>query len=496
MMRVPLPAILVVVAFLVIPSMAMADSPYVDELYESYNMIDGGSLDGFSNVHGRVWDAQMFAATSAHNVSRVTLPLGIQSDSGSSPGTAVLEIRDSTRRLSLGSSSINMSSVSNSTDIAWYSFNFSPAISLEQGTTYSLVLHRGSTDDVDDAVRWYMDTTAPGYVGYSRYWSITSGQVWSEDAASDHLFEIWGNDDLLIQDAAVFQGFASAGIQDWLIAVHYTNTVEPGFPSGTPDKLWYIQLLDPDSNILAQSSIRMWGSRPGSIYLNANAASAMDWGNTSYQVRLYGNFGDNPSTVLTLNNNPGDSTGNHWIGNIGSSGNDLRAWCIHKARVMGEDDNDNETEYITQSEGIFRLNTEGGTIFEQGIPGLVARLGGDLFLSFEETNLPDETDFNQALQTSLDWETELGTDISATLTDLGTPLSLDGKTMGFIGIMLLYVVVVVVAVPTGHTAAGLIGGSGLLLWGMSLGVVDVVWIGIAALVMVAMFGWHMVLRNT
>lgn len=286
--------------------------------------------------------------------------------------------------------------------------------------------------------------------------------------------------DVSIDSARVFHSYAEAN--DWMILVRYNNSDSDYAPYTDPSETWALQLRDDTGTVVAQYPIRMWGIRPGSIYISATEASALEWGNADYSVVMHATY--NASFDYTFNLSATD-----WRG---SSMSQLDSFCVYSAKLMAAEDSTTYT--ISTAEFGDVLNAEGGSIFIRGIPGLDV-IRPELFFVTETIIGEWETDdFTHSYADTLsDYESALGTQLAAILTDQEEITNLSGRWLGGLIVFAVFVIVSGFGVRVGHFGGGLAVGSLVLLTGVLIGLIPMaalfVVLGLGLLVFVKATIW-------
>lgn len=233
-----------------------------------------------------------------------------------------------------------------------------------------------------------------------------------------------------VDDVKVYTGYAET--DDWLIVVVYnvsgTDTNSSCDIYAYP---WRIQLLN-GAIELTDNNLQQCGMRPASIYLNADTAAGLVWG-TNYSVKIYGNFGAEPNASRTIN-------ASDWVG---ENLNGLDQWVISKAKIIGTFDSVDYVDAVPVYGEV--LNTDGGYIFDTGIPYL-SHYRPDIFEITAESVIIDyeETDgtgsYGEGLYTT-PMEDIWGLPIATALDNMGFYFGIDGRIFGavlmFIGFICL-----------------------------------------------------------
>jgi hypothetical protein len=279
--------------------------------------------------------------------------------------------------------------------------------------------------------------------------SLTNEDVWIDNVFVTNRQNIqpvitsWGTEEyfnvasyLSIQDIKIFEGFKSTG--DWLICVRYLNLYPPYYDTYDVRQYFVIRLLNLAGTEIARTSLPAWGNKVGCIYLSASNVAVLNWG-SAYTVQIYGTFTGNPYTAYTL-------TSADWIGIDLTR---LDSWVITSAGVIGTYYSDILTANISTRGEV--LNTDGASIFNTGIPGLML-VRPNLFQIAQSGGTGRTTTFTQANKSDA-WQTMVGPDATALLTDMGSFINVDGRTIGVILCVILMVILAGFGLSPNHTMA-------------------------------------------
>lgn len=162
-----------------------------------------GADDDWCAIHGPNWKSQTVtpgktSTDAPFQLGRVRLKLYRVG----SPGTCTVYIRTSRTGPNLGSSSLNGNSFTNLPTGAWYTFDFSPYISLPATTPYYIIV-KASSGTSSSYVGWNVDSGngwTPQYSGGYIYQTSNSGSSWTyekdfgfwSDSVGTGLFDVWG----------------------------------------------------------------------------------------------------------------------------------------------------------------------------------------------------------------------------------------------------------------------------------------------------------------
>jgi len=446
-----------------------------DTLYEFWNTGVTGELC----ATGDTWYAQSFTTgATAHTVSQVRLKLYRVNN----PGIVTVGIY---RTSALHPTGLPLTEGTIDGDLLtvvvageWKAIDMEEEVSLEANTMYAIVVDaRGAA--AGNTVCWKL-AGAGGYAGGSEEDSTDGGISWATVAGVDFYFEVWGNPCMKMHGAKVFRNYLEAN--DWLIVCSYNNTYPVYYPSYDPEEYFLLQLVD-NVTVKAQETLPAWGYRPGSIYLSADVANSLQWGEiTNYKIRMYGDFGANPVEEYAF-------VAADWIGDDMLA---LDRWALTTGELMEENDNAIYIENVGAQGKVF--NKTGGPMFMLGIPAL-EEVRPHLFEWTLHTPGYDETDtWTHAGQP--DWEASVGTYIAGTFTGLGAPFNLSGKVIGLILIIGGYMIIAGLLAMIGHVALGLILPYPLILIGARFGFVPIVGLAVATAIVVILLIWSFWLSRT
>lgn len=452
-----LSGILLALGTVLVPSLPAqaADIPALHTYYQP-------TTDNQTKVFAGTFAAQTFTTdnVTSHTVTSIRLKLY----RAGSPGTVTAAIWKTTAGAPSGAAIGSGTLDGNQFDVAAniYEFTLTNELSLEFGTTYAIVLSATSGDSVTNYIYW-SNKTAGGYaLGYGTT-STNYGVTWSTAGfANDFYFELWGNQQMAIQDVKVFQSFRQA--DDWLITVRYVNTVAPYYDTYDIKKYFVIQLVD-NVTVVAQNVLPAWGNKVANIYIAAAQTVGMDWAKSTFKVRIYGTFTNNPYVEYTLL--PAD-----WAG---VDMTQLDSWVLSSASVLSTYYSTTMTTYIADRGEV--LNTTGGAIFSSGINGLSTVRPAIFQINTQSStyapNVTQQT-YRIALQ---DWQTNWGADGTLMLQRLGGIIGMTGDFIASIGFVMLMAALALFAFPAGHSTAANILCVPALAIGVFFGV-DLIFLGI------------------
>jgi hypothetical protein len=293
------------------------------------------------------------------------------------------------------------------------------------------------------------------YTYGSGYLSSNSGTTWT-DTGTSFLFDLWGRSCLQVDYGRVFTSYKDSG--DWLITFMYDDVYPPYYPVQDSKQYFAYQLVDYYGNVKAQTPCSSWGLRPGAIYLSAASVVPLQWGG-AYRVRLV-NLRD--GTIYM--EYPLQST--DWQGSDMSL---LDSWCLSIAQKIGAFYNTPLTTAVA-GRGLV-LNQAGGVMFATGIP-LLDSTRPNLF---QIASTPPSTTSNvypQTMRQAYQPAIMLGPDAYAAMTSIGNVFGVDGKTVGFAGLLMMTVVIAGWGFQPGHTIAATIISLIMFILAMVTGLLD------------------------
>jgi hypothetical protein len=472
-------------------------------LFESYTT--GGDADSTA-IYGQTYVGQTFTVGSiSHTISNVIVNLKVTG----TPGTITMIIESTTGGLpndeSIAITTVN-GDLYSSTVYSPADFVLADPISVDAGTEYSIYFYvvGGSASDY---ITLKTDASSPAYTGGTYVESVTGGTSWAATAGTDCLFKVYGNGLADIVSVGVFNGYIddpnstdiNVRLNDTLIVANIINTYSPYYPNQLASKYFSLQLLDTTGNIIiASDPVSGWGDGVSSIYIGENQTSQLQYG-AAYKLRLMGTFSGAPTTI-TYTLKPED-----WYGNNLTN---LYQWCINTALKMGSyySTSSSTISFVTQvsknklfgiipSGSSYVLNQEGGAIFDNGIPGLSLVLPG-LFQTFVGTIQYTQNSFTNSYQTgdnAIDtarWQENVGPTITTDATFLASFLQVDAKDLLVFFWIIVYALVAFWLINANQLAIALIGGFPWIMWGVYLGIVDVIVIGTIAAISALYIVWH------
>lgn len=441
------------------------------ELWESYTENDDADFE----MYGNIWGAQTFTVGDvAHTVLSVKLLLYREG----TPGTITVSIRETTTGdpsgTDLASATLDGDDFTDAAAGVWYEFAATTeGYSLEASTMYAIVV-RCEGGNAANSVHWRSDATAGAEADGQEETSVNAGATWTGDADDDFMFEVWGVSLLDVESAQVFRGYLED--DDMLFVINYYNVYVPYYPSGDPAQYFYLQLRSADGvDILAQTTCRAWGNKPGSIYLSADAAAGLTPGSL-YRIYIYGDFAGTPSDYHAL-------LATDWRGDDMTF---LDQWVITTAHFLGEYYDTDFTTFIVGEAGQEVLDTEGGVIFALGIPGL-PQIRPNLYELTSGIGGYDPEDWTHAFVAETTWQDQVGTLPAAGLTAAGTLFGVDGKAIGAFFLLACWLTIGIMVVGKGgDSVIAIILAVPFVLLGTWLRLIDVAIMGVTAGVVILM----------
>lgn len=447
---------------LLVGSSAVSAMPGI-ELWESYS----AGADGNYTVQSHEWYAQTFTVTpESHSVNEIRI-FGYRQGA---PGTITVSLRETDGSglpfgPDLASGTFNGDVVTNSTDGVWCAVTITET-NLDYDEVYAVVI-RAEAGDADNSFRVKVDASTPTYAGGSAIESLNSGVTWTADASTDAYFRIYGKALLEVTTAKVFSGYIEDG--DLLFVLQYLNTYVPYYPNSEAASYFWIQLRDADDSVIAQTVCQAWGYKPGSIYLSADAADGLTFGDT-YGIYLVGDISEAPVGYFTI-------TASDWKG---SDLTLLDSWVITTARVLA-DYYDVDMTTTSGTEEI--LNEQGGVIFATGIPRLSSVRPGLFAVSIYTPGYEAATP-TRAYEESTTWQAVVGPQVASFLNAAGEIVGFeDGRGVGAAFLIVLYLGLCIFIVSRkGDVLIGAAMGLPIIVAGSWLHVIDIVFIMLIAVI--------------
>jgi hypothetical protein len=278
----------------------------------------------------------------------------------------------------------------------------------------------------------------------------------------------------------------SIGAGDMLFIAEIFNTYTPLYLVVNPETRYAIRLLSADeTTILAESSLRRWGTQPVSIYLNeANIyAHGIVYG-SEYHLAMVGTFAGAPAiTSYQL-------TADDWYGD---DLEELDNWSLTTATHMQVyalvNPYTNSTDMLTDVTDVGQQLTEkGGSYFTIGINGL-SSVRPSLFESAQSKPiLPSQTAAN-AYDASKVWATQVGTKVATDWNKFGAILGVSGQlAMGY-SIILIVIILSILGVLFGGVKGlpVIVLSFPLVYLGSYLGAIGIQYVIVPCIAMVMLF---------
>jgi len=466
-------------------------------LYESYTAGGDGDSDA---IYGSNLNAQQFTSnTTAHSISLIHLML----KRVGSPGTVTVSLRTASAGLSTGlditTSSLNGNVFS--TAYTYQTFTLAVETSILISTQYSIVI-TAPNGDGSNYVMWQKDSGG-GLADAVGNKSTDGGITWASTTPADYLFQVYGNPILDVVSAKQFDSYLVQG--DMLFTFEYINLYSTNAGITDPTKYFYFQLLDTDgTTIIAQTVMKAWGDRPGSMYINESLASTLTSGSAFY-IKMVGISGS-PSDSYQLQSDdwlseasPLSTHVDNYLLNIYDKVNyedysPLDQWIRATANSIddyyGFSGTTSLTTYIQGKGQVLAANSEGDSIFINGIPSLNYVRPSVFEVVTTELSI-DTTTFTNAYNTSADFDTIVGTTISGDMTALGTLFG-GMSSQNVMGTLLMVVAVLLalfglMAVGSGFAPISLFLSMPILFWGSQIRAIDIRLIGL--IVFILFFIW-------
>jgi len=433
-------------------------------LYEYVNT--GGTIDGDDCYEGN-WSAQQFTVlTIAHSLDFANIYV----KRTGSPGDVILSLRHADgadKPTGIDLDSVTLDADNFSAALNWEKFDFPGDYTLEAGESYALVL-RCPNGGAADYLEW-REAAGSVLADAVASYSTDSGISWTvEGAGADFLFEVWGEPVFEVLNAQVFTGYIETG--DWLIVTTYRNYFAPYYPDESCPANFYLRLLD-DTTMIAQTNCPGWGYRPGSFYFSKALADSMEWGNTDYKIRLYGDVTDTPYTDYSL-------VAADWRG---ADLEFLDSWIIQQANLIESDTGITLVTTVTDKGEV--LNSIGRYIFTQGIYD-IENVRGEYILEWavHQTEYEEST-YTDALQEGTDWEVKVGATVATMLTSGGLLLGITGQQVGMMIFVMAMLAIIAILAMKGHLPIGIMLAFVPMLLGAWLGFISYIILGVIVLVL-------------
>jgi len=475
--------------------------------------------DGDSaSINSGNYCAMQFTTTSAYSVSSLKLMLKKSGDAGD----INVSIRTAAAGVPTGTvdtitfTAIDGGAISDSYD--WYEFypTSTSGTSLVGSTQYAIIV-RASYGDATHYVLWRMDNTG-GLANAVASHSTDGGITWTGDSPKDSLFELYGTTVFDIVNARQFDDYLVDG--DMLFVCEYINVYPPYYGNNAdPTQYFYLQLYAVDgTTLLAQTTMKAWGDRPGSIYIGEGLASTLTSG-SALVIKMAGSFAS-PPTAETYTLQSGD-----WLGKASPSSTHtnkllnvfdkitkstqesfLDKWVRSTADSIdtysGYTGTTSSLTIYTQNKGqVLAANSEGDLIFLNGIPSL-DQVRPNLFeIITAEINIETATTTN-AYNNESTFEGIVGTVVSSDMDSLGDlfgisatdyspahpnepAISVAQKTMGAVLLIVSIIMALfgLFAVGSGFAPVSLFLSMPLMFWGAQIRAIDIRLIGLIVFVL-------------
>ena len=461
MSRLKAIGVLILVTTLLLLSMGIVfadDSPTLRE-----HLNTGG--DGNSQlIYGLSWSAMQFTTDAmGHSASHIKLSLKRVLN----PGTITVSLREADAAHK--PTGLDLASGTFDGDVLLTSYGFVEIdiddVNLEGDTEYTIVV-RAMAGDASNYVLWQTDAGG-GLADAVSLHSTDMGSSWTDDDPVDLLFEVWGYDIVKVNGVGIFSGYLEDN--DLLIVVDMNTTYPPYYP--TEDSSSYFDLRfysDNGSVVYASTPVVDWDRRAGSLYLSADSAAPITWGD-NYTVKIIGTF-DPTNVIASYELTTGD-----WYG---SDLTYLDRWVIREAHIMEEY---YSLTFVTSvGGGVEVLNAAGGAEMVKGISGLNV-IRPNIFQTVVETPVYEEEEFTDAYEGATTWGTEVGVGVAATMTSLGAIVGMDGK-----GVLQFLIIggMILLAFLTRSVFFGLMLSMPIGLWGVSMRVIPWAIVGVMGGIMI------------
>jgi len=271
-------------------------------------------------------------------------------------------------------------------------------------------------------------------------------------------------DILRIDDIKVFTNYLETN--DQLYVISYRIIYESGTPILDVSDYFDFQLLD-GTTLKAQIPVRSWDYKPGSIYLGVD--SALTWGG-NYTIKIIGN----PNKWETPPECYRNITSGDWQG---SDLTQLDTWVISLAQSLQTYYNSEIIIYTTGGQAV--LSSQGGVIFNMGIPGL-SSVRPHLFSAMTEFPQPGWEEHEREYEGTLVPSEKLGPYLTGMLEDGAGFFGIEMETFGG---MLFGITYLALAVLIGMFTRPLVGlglASPVIILGAWFGLIPLSFIMILA----------------
>ncbi len=446
--------------------------------------VNANGVNTTQKVYGSNWAFQRFTTNvTAHTLSSIDLWL----QRNGSPGditviTQSVGIDGLPYGAALNTGTIaaqytgNLNPLSSNTT-GRYNIKFDKEISLLPNTQYAVTVKALMGDNVTNYLM-LGNGNSTAYTYGSGYTSNNNGVNWV-DTGTSFLFDLWGRGCLQVDDGKVFQSYKAAG--DWLFVFSYNNVYPPYYPIQDSKQNFAYQLVDYYNTVKAQSPCNSWGYRPGSIYLSAATVATLQWGG-AYRIRL-------------INLRDGTVYMEYPIQSVDWLGADmtlLDSWCLSLAQKIGIFYNSAMTTTVA-GKGVV-LNPQGGVMFSTGIP-LLDTLRSNLFQVAITGTASTTNTYPQNMRQAYQPALILGADAYAAMTSIGNLVGVDGRTVGFAGLLVVLLILAGWGFQPGHSIAATIISSIVFILAMLTGLLDLLIGALLLAIAIILLVWQTVFRG-
>lgn len=470
-------AIVGLLATIVAPGLAFADTQTQIAQFEPDSEYEGNATHA---IYNKEIAAQTFTVLQTHDVSYIAIygyltgdPKYVQVQLRTGNGTDVatsVPTKNLVYHWFGTKSEATMSSdyFTGNESGSWVICQLAKTTKLDPGL-YAIVV-KSPSGDSENSFNWSYNDEGDPYSGGARVTSSNDGGSWTVQANDDFLFETWGESGLLIKSVNVYNSFYASG--DWLIVMSYLNKAPTYYKEEDIEQYFRVRFTDNSTgNITGETVLRSWDAAITSIYLNSSQVSGIEWETGNFTLSIIATYGSGFEVEHNLV--PAEF--------IGDTLSFLDKWCIAQAQWMGTMNYSNDMYYLRDTSIGLVLNEKGINKFDLGIPRLGTIRGEYIYETYmSEAELDPLGTPNPQLQNRFVWRTQLGEGLADLLDAFGAPFNLSGKTIGLIVMLILYVAIVGSSFPAGHSTAGASIGFAIILMGMIAGLVDVVWVILAA----------------
>jgi hypothetical protein len=326
-------------------------------LYESLTSGQDGNSD---NITANSWGYMQFIANAvAHTVT--SLQVYIKKAGTGTIGTCTIGLFHATAGTPTGNAlaSTTFSGDAISASYQFYTFNITET-PIQGGLQYAIVIAAPNASN-PNCIQW--GVVNAGALANAVYGMSTNGGLsWTTGSPKDALFGIWGNPSILVTGANVFTGFKTTG--DWLIVADVSNFYLPYYPNNDVSLYFQLQLVD-GTTVKATSPFVTWKRSPLSIYMSPTTVTSLAWG-SGYKIRIQ--LLSDPTVYSEYVLQSTD-----WQGGAITL---LDSYIRTTASVMQDyytTLNGTATVFLVAGTGGNVLNTDGGTLFNNGISGLMVQ---------------------------------------------------------------------------------------------------------------------------